>query len=181
MCRQTKMRKPILYEREFKLPPFRPRPLWGTPRVGKGGGGGVLALVEHVERLDRAEPWSWLRERGLLAGGWPWWPGRPWRAPGASEAGGCHSRGTGLRADPRESLYGPHRVQCFSGRTAPRTGSGIRAPRRRGYASSSRLPGSWPRPVSCCRTGCSGARHPGTRRPRRDRRRTPRSSLRGRP
>ena len=46
------MRKPILYKREFKLPPFRSRPLWGTPRVGKGGGGGVL--VEHVERLDRA-------------------------------------------------------------------------------------------------------------------------------
>ena len=110
MCRQTKMRKPILYKRRFKLPPFRSRPLWGTPRVGKGGGGGVLALVEHVERLDRAEPWSWLRERGLLAGGWPWWQGRPWRAPGASEAGGRHSRGTGLRPDPRESLYGPHRV-----------------------------------------------------------------------
>ena len=71
MCRQTKMRKPILYEREFKLPPFRTRPKWGTPRVGKGGGGGVLALVEHVERLDRAEPWPWLRERGLLAGGGP--------------------------------------------------------------------------------------------------------------
>ena len=71
MCRQTKMRKPILYKREFKLPPFRSRPLWGTPRVGKGGGGGVLALVEHVERLDRAEPWPWLRERGLLAEGWP--------------------------------------------------------------------------------------------------------------
>ena len=35
--------------------------------------------------------------------------------------------------------------------------------------------------TSCCRTGCSGARHPGTRRPRRDRRRTPRSSLLGRP
>ena len=69
MCRQTKMRKPILYEREFKLPPFRSRPKWGTPRVGKGGGGGGLALVEHVERLDRAEPWPWLRERGLLAGG----------------------------------------------------------------------------------------------------------------
>ena len=81
-----------------------------APRVGKGGGGVVLALVAHVERLDRAEPWSWLRERGLLAGGWPWWPGRPWRAPGASEAGGRHSRGTGLRPDPRGSLYGPHRV-----------------------------------------------------------------------
>ena len=110
MCVYMQIPKPILYEREFKLPPFRSRPLWGTPRVGKGGGGGVLALVEHVERLDRAEPWSWLRERGLLAGGWLWWPGRPWRAPGASEAGGRHSRGTGLRADPRESLYGPHRV-----------------------------------------------------------------------
>ena len=110
VCVYMQIPKPILYERGFKLPPFRSRPLWGTPRVGKGGGGGVLALVEHVDRLDRAEPWSWLRERGLLAGGWPWWPGRPWRAPGASEAGGRHSRGTGLRPDPRESLYGPHRV-----------------------------------------------------------------------
>ena len=31
MCRQTKMRKPILYERELELPQFRSRPLGGTP------------------------------------------------------------------------------------------------------------------------------------------------------
>ena len=29
VCRQTKMRKPILYERGFKLPPFQSRPLVG--------------------------------------------------------------------------------------------------------------------------------------------------------
>ena len=63
---------------------------------------------------------------------------------------------------------------------SPRTGSGTRAPRTHEYAGAGRLPGSWPPPVSCCRTRCSGARRPGTRRPRHDRRRTPRSSLRGR-
>ena len=54
-----------------------------------------------------------------------------------------------------------------------------RAPRTHEYAGAGRLPGSWPPPVSCCRTRCSAARRPGTRTPRRDRRRTPRSSPRG--
>ena len=45
MCRQTKMRKPILYERELELPQFRSRPLGGTPwhdgrKAGPRGTGG---------------------------------------------------------------------------------------------------------------------------------------------
>ena len=49
--------------------------------------------------MGRAEALAWLRERGLLTGGWPWWPDWPWRAPGASEAGRRDSRGAGLRPD----------------------------------------------------------------------------------
>ena len=43
----------------------------------------------------------------------------------------------------------PCRYPCRAGRTDPRTGSATPAPRRRGYASFDRLPGSWPPPASC--------------------------------
>ena len=89
----------------------RPRPRRARRAFGPGRGPGLVA------RAGPAGRW-----------GWPWWPGWPWRAPGASEAGGRDSGGTGLRPDPRRSLYGPHRAQFFSRRGletrfSPRTGS----------------------------------------------------------
>ena len=111
VCRQTKMRKPILYKRELELPPFRTRPLRVTLGSARGVAAASSPLVEHVERLDRAEVMALGCESGACwQGGDPWWPGWPWRAPGASEAGARDSRATGLRPDPRKSLYGPHRL-----------------------------------------------------------------------
>ena len=76
-----------------------------------GVGGGVRALVEHVEVLDRAEALAWLRERGLLPVG----VGPSGRVgPGARQTSSSHRR-----AGPRVSEQGLPPENRSTGRTGP--------------------------------------------------------------
>ena len=55
-------------------------------------------------------PWPWLRDRGLLAGGGLVAGLALARAGGVGGGRARFGGYTELRPDPRESLYGPHRV-----------------------------------------------------------------------
>ena len=115
VCRQTKMRKPILYKRELELPPFRTRPL----RVTLGSARGVAAASSPSSSTSSVwtgpRPWPWVARAGPAGRGESWWPGWPWRAPGASEAGGRDSRATG-DSGPTLGNRSTGRTGFFSGR-----------------------------------------------------------------
>ena len=57
------------YRRKGSLAVYVDGPRRGTWRDHEAGvGGGVLALLEHIEGVDRAGALAWMRERGLLDG-----------------------------------------------------------------------------------------------------------------
>ena len=70
-----------------------------------GTGGGVLALIEHVERVDRAGAIDWLRQRGLIPP-----DSRPSaRSTGASRPRGAKTPSTRQNARKRDSGGDPKR------------------------------------------------------------------------